>query len=326
MARRGGFPASKFCDQAISEAYHCLVCFEVCRSPVTCQSEGAHLFCSDCLKKTLRLNPVCPVCRERLTAPIPSPFVAARVSALDVLCVHDKCKWKGTCGRLDVHLDTDCPHEPITCSVNDCAALVPRGEMDTHNQFHCLQSCPNSKGVSEEDTCDVRLSRHDLVDHLAHNCKLRMTRCPHPSCEVSTAYNKMSAHTEICPHAPVACPRQCKALNLTRQTLDAHRRDCPNEPVPCVHAPLGCSHVAPRCEIVQHEQNSEVHLSVLRSKAFAEQQQIYQQQMGEMRIMLEEQTTLIKKQQEQMSKLEALFKQKLDEIPNIVYTAMSDRW
>ena len=119
----------------------------------------------------------------------------------------------------------------------------------------------------------------------------------------------MSTHTEICPHAPVACPQQCKALNLTRQTLDAHRRECPNEPVPCVHAPLGCSHVGPRYEIVQHEQNSEVHFSALRSKAIAEQQQVYQQQLDKMRQMfekkLEEQMTLLnKKQHEQMVLLE----------------------
>ena len=144
MTRRVGFPSTKFCNQAKSEVFYCLVCTEVCRSPVTCRS-GAHLFCLDCLTESLRRNPSCPVCREPLTAPVPSAFASAQVSALDVQCVHDKCQWKGTCGRLDSHLDTDCLHEPIKCSAEDCGALVPRGEMATHEQFVCLQSCPNSK-------------------------------------------------------------------------------------------------------------------------------------------------------------------------------------
>ena len=41
MARRCGFPVNKFSNQAKSESFHCLICFDVRRSPVTCKS-GAH--------------------------------------------------------------------------------------------------------------------------------------------------------------------------------------------------------------------------------------------------------------------------------------------
>ena len=309
MARRGGFPVGIFCNQSKSEFFHCFVCTEVCRSPVTCRS-GAHLFCLECLTESLRQNASCPVCREPLAAPAPSAFASAQVSALDVQCVNDKCKWKGTCGRLDSHLITDCLHEPIKCPAEGCGALVPRGEMATHEEFVCLQSCPNSKPKAkrdEQDTCNVRLSRKDLVEHLKDVCKLRLVHCPHPSCEVSTQYNRMPAHLETCPYAPVPCPRQCGTLNLIRQSLEAHKKDCPNEPVPCVHAPLGCSHVAPRCEIVQHEQNVEVHFSALRSKAFAEQQQAYQQQIGEMKEMfVKKLQTLEEKLGQQTRKIQTL--------------------
>ena len=98
-SKRSGFPSNIFCSQVKSEPYHCLICFEVCRSPVTCRS-GAHLFCFDCLTESLRQNPTCPVCREPLVAPLPSAFASAQVSALDVVCIHDTCKWKGTCGRF----------------------------------------------------------------------------------------------------------------------------------------------------------------------------------------------------------------------------------
>ena len=288
LTRLSGFPIIIFCNQAKSEYFQCLVCTEVCRSPVTCQS-GAHLFCHYCLSESLRRNPACPACREPLTAPVPSAFAAAQVSALDVLCVHDKCKWVGTCGRLDGHLDTDCPHEPIKCSgEGGCGELVPRGEMATHQQFVCFQSCPNSKAKAtrrdgdEQDSCNIRLSRNDLVDHLKDYCKLRIIHCPHTSCEVTTRYNQMPAHLEVCPYAPVPCPRQCAVGNLMRQNLEAHKNECPNEPVPCVHAPLGCSHVAPRSEIIGHEQDISIHFSSLRSKVFAEQKQAYQQKMDEM--------------------------------------------
>ena len=115
MKRRGGFSSSKFCNQAKSEVFQCVICTDICRSPVTCHS-GAHLFCQDCLASSLQCNPSCPVCREPLAAPVPSAFASAQVSALDVVCLHDKCTWKGTCGRLDGHLDMDCLHEPIKCS------------------------------------------------------------------------------------------------------------------------------------------------------------------------------------------------------------------
>ena len=329
--RRGGFPPSIFSNQTKSESYHCLICFEVCRSPVTCQS-GAHLFCLNCLAASLRRNASCPVCREPLTAPLPSAFASAQVSALDVVCVHDKCKWKGTCARLDGHLDIECTYEPIACSEEACRALVPRGEMATHQQFACLQSCPNSKpnaegsDKDEQDTCDVRLSRNDLIDHLKYHCKLRPTHCPHPSCEVSTMYNRMSAHLEICPYAPVACPIQCGAPNLTRQSLDAHKRDCPNEPVPCVHAPLGCSHVAPRDQIAEHEQDNGVHFVAL-SKAFVQLQQSHEQQQQshhQLHQMFEE------KLQVQMSLLEklqaqaAIFEEDLHILQPVVASAKTD--
>ena len=278
MSRRGGFPCSKFCNQVKSECFHCLICLEVCRSPVTCHS-GAHLFCHGCLAESLRSNRSCPTCRQPLAYPVPCPFASTQVSALDMLCLHDECSWKGTCGRLDSHLDKDCPYEPIECAgEGGCGARIPRREMATHQQFACLQNCPNSKAKAEGsdgeklDTCDVRLNRNALIDHLANHCKLRPVHCPHPTCEFSTAYNLMPAHVEACPLAPVSCPRQCDAPNLTRQGLDAHKRDCPNEPVPCVHAPLGCSHVAPRGQIGQHEQDIGIHFVAL-SKAFVQLQQ-----------------------------------------------------
>ena len=309
MQRRGGFPVSIFCNQARSEAYQCLICFEVCRSPVTCRS-GAHLFCQDCLAGSLRRNPSCPVCRERLAAPVPSAFATAQVSALDVVCVHEKCKWKGTCGRLDGHLDIYCLHEPIKCSgEGGCATLVPRGEMETHQQFACPQSCPNStpKAGDEQDVCDVRLSRADSIDHLRDHCKLRLVHCPHPYCEVSTRFNRMPAHLETCPYAPVPCPRGCGARDLIRRGLDAHKSDCPNEPVPCVHAHLGCSHVAPRCEIIQHEQDVAVHFSAL-SKLYVEQQRQIHQMEQVFEEVLQAQTALF---QQKLSEQAALFDEKL---------------
>ena len=287
--RRGGFPTNKFCNKEKSEFYRCLLCFDVCRAPVTCHS-GAHLFCFDCLSKSLQNHLSCPVCQEPLVSPVPSAFAAAQVSALEVVCIYDQCKWRGTCGQLDNHLDIDCLHEPVRCSDNSCTAFVLRGEMTTHQQFACLQSCPNSKSHanSVDITCEVCLSRHDLVDHLSHDCKLRIIHCPHPHCDVSTVHSQMPAHVEVCPYAHVLCPRECGAQTLVRQSLNAHKKECSKEPVACVHAPLGCSHVAPRNEIVLHEQDIALHFSAVRSKAFAEQQQFYQQQISEMKQMFEQ--------------------------------------
>ena len=296
-----GFPCNIFCDKIKTESYRCLICLDVCRSAVTCES-GAHLFCRNCLIQSLRCtsSPRCPVCQNPLTAPVPCAFVTAQVSALDVICIHDKCKWKGTCGRLDGHLEADCFHQPIRCSgEGGCGEMFPRGEMTTHQQFACLQSCPNSKLTAEgKDMCNVRLSRDDLIDHLQHHCKLRLTHCPHPSCKVSTMYSKMQAHLEICPYAPVSCPQQCGVQNLSRENLDAHKRDCPNEPVPCVHSHLGCSHVAPRSQIGQHEQDTAVHFVIV-SKTIMALQKSHELQFRQMQQMfdhaLQEQNSVFNK-------------------------------
>eukprot|EP00731_Ephydatia_muelleri_P020702 Em0013g429a len=209
------------------------------------------------------------------------------------------------CGQLDSHLDTDCLHESVKCPDNSCIALVPRGEMAMHQQFACLQSCPNSKSHAKrtvDNTCDVRLSRHDFVDHLENHCKLRIIHCPHPHCDVSTMHCRMLAHVEVCPYAPVSCPRKCGAKSLVRQSLDAHRKDCLKEPIACVHAPLGCSHVAPRSEILLHEQDVALHFSIASSKAFAEQQQLYQQQISELKQMFEQKLHILEmKLEEQMT-------------------------
>ena len=82
------------------------------------------------------------------------------------------------------------------------------------------------------------------------------------------------------------------------------------EPVACVHAPLGCSHVAPRSVIVVHEQDIALHFLTVRSKTFAEQQQFYQQQTIEMKQMFEQKLHIFEtKLEEQMM----LFNSRLEE-------------
>ena len=227
---------------------------------------------------------------------------------------------------LDGHLDSECSCERVTCPAEGCGALVPRGEMDTHQQFFCLQSCPNSKPKAvgsdgdEQDTCDIRLSRNDLIDHLKYHCRLRPTHCPHASCEVFTAFNRMPAHIEICPYAPVSCPLLCGAPAITRQSIDAHMRGCPRKPVSCIHAPLGCSHVAPRDQITQHEQDIGSHFMAL-SKAFVQLQQSHEQQILQMQQMFEEklnkQSVLI----EQLQTRVAMFVEDLHHLQPIVIKA-----
>ena len=310
-----GFPCSIFSNKMKIEPYQCLICLDICRSPVTCES-GAHLFCRFCLSESLRINPNCPVCRNPLVAPVPCAFVSVQVSIQDVVCIHHKCKWKGICGRLDGHLETDCLHQPIKCSgEGGCGTLIPRGEMAVHQQLACIQGCPNSKPETEwsdgyQDTCGVRLSRTDLIDHLRHHCQLRLTHCPYPPCDISTAQNRMPAHILTCPHAPVLCPLYCRTPNLARRSLDAHRSDCPNEPVPCVYAPLGCTHVASRGQISEHERDAAVHF-LITSKAIIELKKANEQQCSQIqqtfeRKLSEQDATFNKKLQEHAALLQNL--------------------
>ena len=90
----GGFPFAAIRKPAKSTAASSALTFSAHLS----RANLAHLFCLLtllCLSERQNLHRCCPVCRERLTDPLPSAFVAAQVSALDVVCLHDKCRWKG---------------------------------------------------------------------------------------------------------------------------------------------------------------------------------------------------------------------------------------
>ncbi|XP_029447056.1 RING finger protein 166-like [Rhinatrema bivittatum] len=52
-------------DENTTRAFECPVCFEVFHKPVRIQS-CHHIFCADCLVKSIQQRRTCPVCRERI--------------------------------------------------------------------------------------------------------------------------------------------------------------------------------------------------------------------------------------------------------------------
>ena len=97
-------------------------------------------------------------------------------------------------------------------------------------------------------------------------------------------------------------------------------RGCPRKPVSCIHAPLGCSHVAPRDQITQHEQDIGSHFMAL-SKAFVQLQQSHEQQILQMQQMFEEKLNKQAFLIEQLQTRVAMFVEDLHHLQPIVIKA-----
>ena len=93
--------------------------------------------------------------------------------------------------------------------------------------------------------------------------------------------------------------------------------DCPKQPVPCIHAPLGCSHVAPRDQMAQHEQDIGVHFLAL-SKAFVLQQQQIQDLQENLQLLVDKAKAEEKAKIEAEAKSRADAERKADEIIGIL--------
>ena len=205
------------------------------------------------------------------------------------------------CDITTTHLYT-CPKVKVSCPNDGCKTLVPRCNLSEHLTVceYALLHCPNE---CMENTKVVKISCHDLDQHLKNECPNRQYQCRH--CETIGRYCDITTtHLDTCPKVKIPCPNtDCKA-SVPRCDLSTHRSTCEFEKVPCKYAKAGCEEEPLRKDQQQHENDATLHLHIAietvnkQHKEITKQREEIHQQQEE----ITKQQVVITKQQEEITK------------------------
>jgi len=230
-------------DQESAKELQCGICLQLLEKPRQCKN--GHLFCFDCITRSLEKNNECPLCRcllrtEELSR---SLFVEKHIRLLRVYCKYH-FTFEESSGKYIVDEEGGCLD---TCALEN---------LDRHEATcgKAIVSCKYS------DSCGKH-RRHMLEAHEAA-CIYRPDVCPH--CQADVPYNNMAEHFATCGMMPVQC--QSCPLSVTRKDLDDHlRNSCPEQEIPCDFQEQGCEVKVLRKDLQQHLTADIVsHMSMMR--------------------------------------------------------------
>ena len=228
-----------FKNKLRTDNYHtCAICLQLASEPVLTECCGRS-FCSRCIGKIKRQ--ACPTC----TKTPKTGFKYCRDSKTRRL-IEDKVVF--------------CPHYREGCNWE--------GEL-RNSKSHALNECRFEK-IDCKRKCGIKLERRLQVTHDAHECPLREIACHFcylvdGQDNMMTYQQMVTTHWKECTHWPVRCPNLCEDRYWTRGTLPSHLgKDCPKHVVPCMYKQFGCTFLARRQEMQEHEQESlQAHLNMV---------------------------------------------------------------
>lgn len=170
---------------ACPEDLECQICRDVADAPVVTDVCG-HLFCSDCINRSLAEKAVCPMDRRPLAPSDLRKDVRSqrRIHSLACKCHNHTtgCAWTGTIGDISHHL-LSCEFNPVSCpfAQHGCQTTsIPRHALAEHIQtsmsVHLLLVSENlsklwddHRALQQELDLSVQRSRDDVVTALAHH-------------------------------------------------------------------------------------------------------------------------------------------------------------
>ena len=159
----------------------------------------------------------------------------SEVMSLEVYCNNKSngCEWIGKIGSLEKHL-AEC----------DFAFL----------------SCPNK--CKDGDGIIQKLLRKDK-DHHVKVCPRRQYNCLHCN-EQGEYWERTSIHMDKCPNVKITCPNPDCNQRIARCRVSEHRTtNCQFETVQCKYAKVGCPTQLCRKGMIQHEDDSQLHLTLV---------------------------------------------------------------
>ena len=209
------------------EELKCPICLELVSDAV--QTSCGHLFCGKCIKET----ETCPVDRKTFTCHKDN-YNDRRVRNLKVKCPNKGrgCQWQGDLGGAARHTDENCKYQTVKC---------------------------NNEG------CNVKVQRGQLVAHSTNACPQRKYKCPHCGKE-GTYLEVTTTHFTTCDDMPLPCPSGCGRRRLVRRNMAQHlSTECPDELVACTYAIAGCQEVVKRKDLQKHMQDKDQHIDTILS-------------------------------------------------------------
>ncbi|TPX17103.1 uncharacterized protein E0L32_003221 [Thyridium curvatum] len=203
----------------------------ICQSPfvephvIKC----GHVFCADCLDKTLENSQACPIDRSRIEycfrvpggkdCALPAPLIIRnQLDDLRVKCPNKLCNH--VCARAFVkhHYKRDCPYTKGSCPDPECDKLVTRLEAGDgvclHQEVKCSQ-------------CDKVVELASLEEHYETECKQRSENCEF--CNAEIRVHQRVSHKKVCPDMDVACRHASAGCGYKEKRKDydpQHERQC----------------------------------------------------------------------------------------------------
>ena len=215
-----------FATKNINSMYICPIGKGVITKAVGLSCEGSnnknylHIFCKDCIIKSLMIIGSCPLCRQQKTIKdlILIPSYSSIINNFKLKCENsDKnCKWEGKYEDYENHKNS-CQYEELKCPNINCGKNIIRKDLHEHNgnceyrNIEC-ELCNGyyafkfkDKHLSKEkcNKCDIEYNKCCKDKHSINDCCDRLIACP--DCNENYMYKNENEHHINCEHKIITC-------------------------------------------------------------------------------------------------------------------------
>lgn len=187
-----------------------------------------HIFCRECLTKTLQFSQKCPICRNPTSQNqiTKVPYFNIYLSIPKLKCKNNAsgCSWIGSLDKYNEHIDS-CSYRQVKCKYIDCNELIFAYEMETHDKI-----C-NYKIIN----CNV-CSGSYTVSNIFRRTELHTEIIPCDFCAVP--YNRcvMETHQIICPEKEITCSHFLCLIRIKNKDMENHvKNECEYRSILCDH-------------------------------------------------------------------------------------------
>lgn len=243
-----GFDSRLFVEP-VHEDYLCNICSDVLKKPLQCAN--GHCFCSTCIHEWVASNK-----KDDLLCPQCEPATEAKNMSKKKKAAHF-CHNTALASVLQ-RLKVGCPTILEAKDDTDGVDGLCRWQGQLQERLAHIAICSYAKTTCPSQHCHDMVCRMNMPVHLAQ-CPHRVTKCGH--CDDDVVVNDMIPHLLTCHLAPVKCG--C-GITFARHSLPLHQESCPDCDMFCTFASFGCSMIAPRRDMPEHErEHAAQHASLL---------------------------------------------------------------
>lgn len=257
-------------NKELAKDLQCGICLQILEQPKQCKN--GHLFCHNCIVRTITKNPLCPQCRCPLTEEglSRSLYVEKHIRTCKVWCVWHFLASGSTSmvGPGSVDLGSAPPNAMFKLSSweEDPEGCPEKMELQWAKKHEA--ECPFALLWCHYSKVCGRIRRRDQQSHL-EGCPYRPTECRY--CRLDVQFLKLDQHMAKCPQAPVQCTSGC-GVELRRHELAPHlNNECPEHVLKCDFAEMGCELSTQRKHLQKHLQEKVLEHLVMFRKAYSTQ-------------------------------------------------------